>query len=335
MTPGPMSQVAAWTASVVLWLTTTLVPVTGVAAEPEALRLGVMKTGTVRWELDVIAHHALDRASGFRMELTILANNQAIKVALQGGAVDVIVADWIWVSRQRAAGHGYTFAPYSATVGAIVVPADSPVRDVQDLVGRKVGIGGGPLDKTWILARAHAQRRAGVDLDSGVDKVFGAPPLINKQIELGRLDGVINYWHYVARLEAAGMRRVADADDLLRALGVEEAPPFLGYVFDETFGNARAATLRAFLAASREAKRRLCDDDTEWARIAPLFAAETAAISAALRQSYCAGIPKTWGARQREAAAQVFSILAEIGGRGLVGEGTALAPGTFWEQADF
>jgi NitT/TauT family transport system substrate-binding protein len=330
-----MRRILGAGASLSLWLSATLVPVTGVAAEPEALRIGVMKTGTVRWELDVIEHRGLGAEGGFRMELTELANNQAIKVALQGGAVDVIVADWIWVSRQRAEGRRYTFAPYSATVGAILVPADSPVREVRDLAGRKVGICFGPLDKTWILARAQAQRAAGMDLDAEVEKVFGAPPLVNKQIELGRLDGVINYWHYVARLEVAGMRRIAGADDLLRALGVEVAPPFLGYVFDDALGESHGDALRAFLAASREAKRLLCEDDAEWARIAPMVRAETPAIDAALRRSYCAGRPKAWGNEERDAAAEVFAILAEIGGSDLVGKAGELQPGTFWDQADF
>lgn len=334
MSNRPLPPHALRRLGAVLLLGLSLLGVT-YAADPDTLRVGVMKTGTVRWELDVIRHHGLDRQGGFRLELAELANNQAIKVALQGGAVDVIVADWIWVARERAEGKGFTFAPYSATVGAVVVPADSPVRDVADLAGRKVGIAGGPLDKTWILAQAYAKRRAGVDLDAKMEKVFGAPPLVNKELELGRIDGVINYWHFAARLEAAGMRRVAGADDLLAALGVDAAPPFLGYVFTTEFGAAHRAALQAFLAASREAKRRLCDDAAEWARIAPLVAAENDAIAQALRTSYCAGAPKAWSERERAGAAEVFRILAEIGGSDLVGKAVTLTPGTFWEHADF
>ena len=52
----------------------------------------------------------------------------AAHFALQGGAVDVIVSDWIWVTRQRAEGGLYSFAPYSNAVGSIMVKADSSVE---------------------------------------------------------------------------------------------------------------------------------------------------------------------------------------------------------------
>ena len=37
------------------------------AAEP-LLRVGVLKFGTVNWELDVLRHHGLDRKHGFELD---------------------------------------------------------------------------------------------------------------------------------------------------------------------------------------------------------------------------------------------------------------------------
>ena len=79
--------------------------VTGEAyAEPVKVRAGVLSYGTVNWELNVVKHHGLDRKEGVELLVTKLGGKNASAVALQGGAVDVIVTDWIWVSRQRAAG---------------------------------------------------------------------------------------------------------------------------------------------------------------------------------------------------------------------------------------
>lgn len=60
--------------------------------------MGVLKFGTVSWELDTIKHHGLDAAEGIDLQVVELASNQATQVALQGGAVDMIVSDWLWVS---------------------------------------------------------------------------------------------------------------------------------------------------------------------------------------------------------------------------------------------
>ncbi len=73
-------------------------------AQAEPVRVGVLKFGTVAWELEVIKHHGLDRKAGFELEVVPFASTLATKVALQAGALDVIVSDWFWVSRQRAAG---------------------------------------------------------------------------------------------------------------------------------------------------------------------------------------------------------------------------------------
>ena len=69
------------------------------AAERPAVTIGVLKFGTVSWELDVIRHHRLDEAAGFELKLMELASGQAAQIALQGGAVDMIASDWLWVAR--------------------------------------------------------------------------------------------------------------------------------------------------------------------------------------------------------------------------------------------
>ena len=115
------------------------------------------------------------------------------------------VADWIWVARQRAAGKDYVSIPYSKAVGGVVVPGDSPAATLQDLAGGKVGIAGGPLDKSWLILRAYAEQEYGMDLKGGTEQVFGAPPLIFKSGLKGEVDGAINFWHFLAKMKAAGI----------------------------------------------------------------------------------------------------------------------------------
>lgn len=301
-------------------------------ASAGTVKIGVLKFGTVSWELDTIKQHGLDRAAGIDLEIVELATNSATSVALQAGAVDVIVTDWLWVSRQRAAGDDFTFVPYSTSVGALVVPAGSPITGLSDLRGRRVGIAGGPVDKSWLVFRALAAQRDGVDLDQSVEKLFGAPPLLNEQIELGEIDAVINNWNFVAQLQAKGYRRLLGAEEASRELGIASDVPLLGYVFRESWAGEHGGDARGLVQASRAAKKLLAESDAEWERLRPLMRVEDDATFLALRDGFRAGIPSQWGDAERADAARLFAVMAELGGRELVGDSTELQPGTFWPE---
>ena len=74
----------------------------GPARALENLKVGVLKFGTVNWQLESLTHHGFDRAQGLEVTLLPLASKNATSVAFQAGEVDMIVSDWIWVLRQRA-----------------------------------------------------------------------------------------------------------------------------------------------------------------------------------------------------------------------------------------
>ncbi|HEY9548540.1 MAG TPA: ABC transporter substrate-binding protein, partial [Kiloniellaceae bacterium] len=254
------------------------------AAEP--IRMAVLKFGTVNWELSTIRRHGLDERHGFTLDVLELASNQATTVALQAGEVDMIVSDWLWVSRQRAEGKPFTFVPFSSAVGSLMVPADSPIRSLADLKGKKIAIAGGPLDKGWLLLRGLTERRHGFDPATAGEPVFGAPPLLAQKAEQGEVDAVLNYWHYSARLAAKGFRRIIGANDAAMALGAEGPISAVGYVFDENWAARNLATVRGFVAASRDAKELLRTSDAEWEVLREMTGAEDDATLAVLRERF-------------------------------------------------
>ena len=128
------------------------------------VRIGVLKFGTVSWELDTLKHHKFDAANGIDLEVVYFAGEDATNVAMLAGEIDIIVSDWLWVSRLRSEGEDLTLAPYSTAVGAIMVRQESPIRTIADLEGKKIGVAGGPLDKSWLLIQALAKRDHGFDL---------------------------------------------------------------------------------------------------------------------------------------------------------------------------
>lgn len=305
------------------------------AAARDAVRIGVLKFGTVNWELDVIKTHRLDQQEGIDVQVVEFAGRDATSVALLAGKVDVIVIDWIWVSRQRAEGTKFTFVPFSSAVGALMVPADSPVRTLADLKGKRLGIAGGPIDKSWLLIRAMGLSQAGFDLDDAVDKTFGAPPLLNAQALAGRLDGVITSWNFLAELEAKRFRTVVTVEDAVQAIGISGALPLLGYVFNEDWGRDHRAAVASLVRASRRAKQILADSDAEWERLRPLVKPADDATFAALKVGFRRGTPTRWGQAERDNAERAYAIMAKLGGEDLVGRSAQLQPGVFWPDVTY
>jgi NitT/TauT family transport system substrate-binding protein len=232
----------------------------------------------------------------------------------------------------RDEGTPYAFFPYSMTVGSLYVRPGSGIDTLEKLRGKKLGIAGGPVDKSWLLLRAYAQAKFGLNLKEALEPTFAAPPLLNELMLRGDIDAVLNYWHYGVRLEAAGMQPLIKVPDLISGLGINGAVPLLGWVFNEQWAEKNPAALMNFLQASYAAKRLLATSDSEWERIMPLTnVADTASLHA-MRDAYRAGIPQRFSSEDREAAAAVFAILAKEGGEELAGRSTALNKGTFWTR---
>src|SRR5262249_41908984 len=164
----------------------------GNAAAADRIRLAVQRTGTLAWELDVIKAHGLDRKLDLTIETTELASTEAGKIALKGGSADLMLSDWLWVARERSLGDDLVFYPSSSTLGAVMVPGQSPIKDIAGLKGKKLAVAGGPLDKSWLLLQALA-RRSGLDLKKQATIVYGAPPLLSEKALQGETDATLTY----------------------------------------------------------------------------------------------------------------------------------------------
>jgi NitT/TauT family transport system substrate-binding protein len=295
----------------------------------EIIRVAVQKTGTFAWELAVIRAHGLDRQQDLAIQVNELANPEAGKIALRGGAADIIISDWLWVSRERGLGAKLTFYPYSSALGAVMVPNISSIRTLTDLKGRKLAVAGGPIDKNWLLLRA-SMKQDGIDLKSESTIVYGAPPLLAAKMLSGEMDATLNYWNFCAALEARGFRRVTGVEDLLPKLGAKGRTAMIGYVFDEGWGSANRNAVARFIAMTRGAKEILATSDAEWEKIAPLTGAADAATLRAYRNRYREGIPRRPIADEEADARVLYRVLAAIGGREIVGTAPELDPGTFY-----
>ncbi len=297
------------------------------------VKVGVLKFGTVNWELKSLKNAGFDKENGFELEIVPFAGGDATKIALQGGEVDVIVSDWLWVSRQRANGVAVSFVPYSSSVGAMMVAADGGINSLADLKGKKLGVAGGPLDKSWLLLQGLAKKEHGLDLAAENEIVFGAPPLLAEKTRDGELDGNLNYWHYCARLEADGFKRLVSVEEATTKLGASGPISSLGYVFDESFAEGNP-DLPAFIKAVRQTKQLLADSDEQWQAMATDgVIKDKGEALLKLRDRFREGIPYRDLNDEIRDAEIVYQLLEDLGGEKLVGDSKVLVDGTFWEGA--
>ena len=306
------------------------------ATAADRIRLAVQKTGTLAWELDVIKTHGLDRKLDLLIEPIELASTEAGKIALKGGSADLMLSDWLWVARERSLGDGLVFYPSSSTLGAVMVPAQSPIRELIDLKGKKLAIAGGPLDKSWLLMVAYALRTANLDLRTETKQEYGAPPLLSERAKEGELDAVLNFWPYAARLEADGFTQLIGIEDVVSELGAKGEVAMVGFVFSEGWAKNNLEAVQGFLRAAAKADELLATSDEQWERLKPLMAENDPNFNdstfKALKRRYQEGIPERSVADNEADAKVLYQFLRELGGEKLVGPATELAPGTFWHD---
>jgi NitT/TauT family transport system substrate-binding protein len=304
----------------------------GTAGAADKVRVGVLKFGTVNWEIATIAREGFDKANGFEMEVVELAGNDATKVALESGEVDIIVSDWLHVARQRADGQMLTFVPYSTSVGAVMVPCNGEIKALPDLKGKKIGVAGGPLDKSWLMIRGLAEGQSGFDLKRETEQAFGAPPLLAEKLKQGELGAALNYWHYNARLETEGYCPLVSAQEAARSLGAEGDISAIGYVFSEDWANANKDAALGFVKASRDAKDLLAGSEEAWDKIRPMMKADDDKVFDTLKLRYREGIPTRAIADEERDTGKVYDYLAKVGGEKLVGKAKTMPAGTFWSE---
>jgi NitT/TauT family transport system substrate-binding protein len=307
------------------------------ARAADKLRLGVQASGTFGWELAVARSRGLDKQADLDLETVELATTDAGKIALAGGAADLILSDWLWAARERSLGNDMLFYPHSTASGAVMAKDAAAFKKPADFVGKKLGVAGGPLDKSWLMLQAWALRQ-GVDLKARADIAYAAPPLLAEKLGQGELDAVLEFWPFAARLQARGFARVVDMAEVERDLGAKGPVIVTGYVFRDRFAAKNGPALARFFDMMAKAKNLIANDDSAFAEIAPKVAAiaggSDPATLAIFRQYYRQGVPTRPLAADIADATAIFSVLAKVGGPQLVGSAKELDTSVFYSPVE-
>lgn len=323
-----ISRRACLAASAAAWLCA------GTAAAAPQVRCGLLHFGSVQWVADVIRRHSLDARHGFALASVLLANTDGGRIALMAGSADIIVSDWFFVASQRAAGTHLCFSPFSSASGGVMVPTASPVRSLSDLAGLRLGVAGGPLDKSWLLVQAAARSEGGADLAKTAQLTYGAPPLLNAALQRNQLDAVLTYWNFAARLDGAGFRQAFSVGECAQILGLSDRLSLIGFVFHEDWATQNIAAINGFLAAVAAAEAIMADNQAEWQSIRPMMDAADDVLFESLRRRFIEGIRQAPPEVQESDAARLFTIVRRAGGAQVTDGLDALPEGVFWPSHD-
>src|SRR5690606_12895794 len=116
--------------------------------------------------------------------------------------------------------------PYATAVGGLVVPADSDIDGIEDLDGTTIAAGA-LRDNSILILRPLTLAEYGFDVGDG-QVVQAAPPLMMELTGSGEVDAALPLWHWVARMEAAGVgREIVSVADMLEQLGLPRELPNL------------------------------------------------------------------------------------------------------------
>ncbi|WP_072392437.1 transporter substrate-binding domain-containing protein [Hyphomicrobium sp. CS1GBMeth3] len=309
------------------------VPIAPVRAGKAPLRLASVKYGSLSWVIETIRALELEKKAGLQFEVVEVASNQAGPIALLAGGADVIVSDWTWAMRQRALGEKLKFSPYSSALGSLVVPADSAIKDIGGLEGRTLGVAGSAIDKSWLLLRAYSKKALGRDMAQYARPTFGAAPLLAEEIRSGRVDAVLNFWTYSARLTGSGFHEILTVSEIMKNLGIDPVPALVGFIWKEDYEASNGAEVATLLKIVGEANAVLAKDDAAWERLRPLVKPATDEEFLAIIAAYRSGIPNPWGPAELASAQKLMEVLVAAGDAELMGHGTEFDAKLFHDAA--
>lgn len=280
------------------------------------IRVGVLVSGSVHWQIETLKNYKFDTQAGFNVIPVPLGSVNALLVALQGDAVDTIVSDWVWVANQRNKERHFFYHPFSTALGGVVAPIEQNINSVSDLVGKSIGVAGGPEGKSWLLLTALARQKYKIDLAQQSSIKFVAPPLVNALLTGKKLDAGLNYWHFNSVLDKSLYKEVLSGQDILSAFGVSDKVPMIGWVIKQDWAEQNREMVDKFLAAVSLAGQRLKDSDEAWGDIEYLLKPQQKQHSVVLRDAFRRGIPQEFTESDVENIKLIFAILEKSKGYG-------------------
>ncbi len=228
------------------------------------IRLMVNMAGTQSFPPYVMDKLGLEQKYGFALKTLPSATTPTTITGFQSGDADMGMMGWNDLSRIIAGGVKVVgIAPFLSWANTVVVPINSPIKNLGDLKGKKVGV----YSRTgldWVVMRANALKLYGLDLEKDITIQEGAISLLRGLMEQNQLDATQMFNDLTAPMVVSGKyRSLGTIQKLVTELGLPDMP-FLMYVVKTDYASAHPDNVKGFLAAYRDSIAALEKDDSIW-----------------------------------------------------------------------
>lgn len=294
-------------------------PPAPIQADGSTIRLLINPSGSQSFPGFIIQKFGLDKRHGFTLQTIPSPTTQAAVVAMQAGTAEIGAWNWPDIARMATAGTKViAIGPEMKWANTIVAPADSAIKSVPDLKGKKFGI----VHRTgldWIIIRAFAKRKYGFDIQSALTMQEGAVPLLRSLLEQRQLDASIMYNDFTPSMVASGkFRQVARIKDLVDQLGIPNSPYIL-FAARLDYAQSKPQNMRAFLAAYRDACEILQSNDEAWVDAAKTLNIVDPDVVAKFREQTRPLFSPKFEAGIDAEIRKTFDVLVTTGGTELIG----------------
>lgn len=279
-------------------------------------------TGTFSWLVHGMDYFGTAADHGFQVVATPYASKQASEIALRSGEADVKVDDFLAPVLLRDAGIAASgIYPYATAVGALMVPVDSTITSPADLKGKTIAAGS-LRDKSLLILRALTISQYGFDVQDDSEVVAAAPPLMQQLTASGEVDAALPLWHWVARMEAAGVaREVMSVADMLGELGLPSDLPNLIVVARDDMPDELKTSFIAALQDTFALMLATPSDDPFWQSILDLelYSLPDASQFPQVVDRWKAGTTNDWTQESIDGLVEMVDRLVALAGADVVG----------------
>ena len=272
--------------------------------------------GTQSFPLLVMQTKGIADKYGLKLEENKVAGPQGLATVMQTGDFQVTFRGWLGTALMRAQGHkAIVVFPLTGYTDDVVARADSPLKGIADLKGKRIGISGGPATESVWLFRLQAVRFFGFDLLKEAKVQFGAAPLLMGLLENGELDAIlVQNPQVVQLLETGKFRSIASLGDIWREKSGQD-PLFVSVAMNEVWAKANPDVAKRFVAAYKEALEYLKARPDVWPELAKILGIKTEAGAKLLRERTAGNLLTKWNKKfideQYRYAAEVIKVFGE------------------------
>lgn len=294
----------------------------GQGSQQNVVRAAMEAVGTFSWVVHGMDYFGTAEAHGITVIGTPYASKQATEIALRANEADVKVDDFLGPVLLRDAGIMVSgIYPFATAVGGLVVRVDSDIQSVADLQGKTIAAGS-LRDKSLLILRALTISEYGFDPQEDGEVVAAAPPLMSELTANGEVDASLPLWHWVARMEAAGIsREIISVVGMLEQLGLPgDLPNLVVVARDEMSAELKTAFIAA-LQDTIEVMLATPSDDPFWQTILDLelYSLPDPTQFPLVVNRWKLGTTSTWTQESVDGLVAMVDRLVELAGAEVVG----------------